>query len=118
MLVDDEKALRHALRRVLEARGIQVVAEAGDGEEAVNLAQEVRPEAILMDLRMPILDGIEASRRIRELDPDAKIVILSAYSDPSLQEEARAAGVLGWLVKGDPPDEMCSRLLELTASGA
>jgi CheY-like chemotaxis protein len=112
LLTDDEVPLRRALRRICEARGIDVVGEAADGAEAVRLARTLEPDAVLMDLRMPVMDGIEATREIKDTHPGIIVMFLSAYADPGLQREAEEAGGVGWFIKGDPPRELCDRLLE------
>ena len=91
MVVDDEPAVRSVLVEILEDAGFSVVATASDGAEAVELACRHAPEAILMDMRMPKLDGIRATREICAKGSH-RIVLLSAYQDPALQEEARVAG--------------------------
>jgi DNA-binding NarL/FixJ family response regulator len=116
LLSDDWEPLRRALRRICEARGIDIVGEAATGVEAVQLAQDLEPDAVLMDLRMPDMDGIEATRRIKESHPGIIVIFLSAYADPSLQKEAKEAGGSGWFLKGDPPRELCDRLLECAQS--
>ena len=103
LIVEDEAMLRHALADMLEAKGIRVAAEAQDGEEAVRLASEIRPDVVLMDLRMPAMDGIEATRRIKDLLPRTQVLVLSAYDDPGLHRSAEEAGVFCYLVKGCAP---------------
>jgi DNA-binding NarL/FixJ family response regulator len=116
LLSDDEAPLRRILRRLCEARGIDVVGEAANGVEAVHLARSLKPDAVLMDLRMPIMDGVEATRKIKDSNPGILVIFLSAYADASLQREAEEAGGDGWYLKGDPPRELCDRLLEYAAS--
>jgi DNA-binding NarL/FixJ family response regulator len=113
LLAEDDDALRRAFRRVLEARGMEVVGEAANGAEAVAMAQSVAADVVLTDLRMPIMDGIEATRQIMVGGPPPIVIILSAYADPSLQEEARAAGAIGWLQKGCSPRELCEKVYAL-----
>ena len=113
LLADDEVALRSAFRRVLEARGVEVVGVAENGAELVKLSREVTADLILTDLRMPVMDGIEAARTILENGPPPIVVILSAYVDPSLLEEAKQAGVSAWLKKGLRSRELCERIFEI-----
>ena len=103
LIVEDEPMLRHALADMLEAKGIRVAGEARDGHEAVRLASELRPEVVLMDLRMPGMDGIEATRQIKTALPRIQVLVLSAYDDPGLHRSAEEAGVFCYLVKGCAP---------------
>jgi len=100
VVVDDDEAVRTVLSHVLADEGLEVVGVAGDGAAAVCLAESLRPDAIVLDVRMPGIGGIEAARRIRPIDPDVRLVMLSAYDDPTLQQEAAAAGASVFLVKG------------------
>ncbi|MGH2934685.1 MAG: response regulator transcription factor [Gaiellaceae bacterium] len=105
LVVDDDAAVRGVLSNVLADEGFEVVGAAADGAEAVELARSLRPDTILLDVRMPGVDGIEAARRIRALDPGVRLVMLSAYDDPTLLREAADAGASRFLVKGCPlPD--------------
>ena len=100
VVVDDDEAVRTVLSHVLADEGLEIVGVAGDGDAAVSLAEALRPDAIVLDVRMPGIGGIEAARRIRPNDPDVRLVMLSAYDDPTLQQEANAAGASSFLVKG------------------
>jgi DNA-binding NarL/FixJ family response regulator len=104
VLVDDEPDFRETLRDMLSDQGFAVVAEAGDGEEAVRSVARTNPDVVLMDLRMPTMDGIQATRSIKSQFPNVQVVMLSAYGDPALQTGADEAGVYCYLVKGCPPD--------------
>jgi len=99
LLVDDHTMLRQGLRRGLEAEGIQVVGEAGDGESAVRLALELRPDVVLMDVSMPTVDGIEATRRLMKADARQHVVILTMHMDRALIDLALRAGAAGYLTK-------------------
>lgn len=100
VLADDHMVVREGLRRLLEAeQDIEVVGEAATGREAVDLARKVRPAVIVMDIAMPHLNGLEATRQIREIVPDAKVIILSAHSDDAYIESAMALGAQGYLIK-------------------
>jgi len=102
VLAEDDVELRDVLRDLLEDRGLRIVGEAGNGEEAVDVATRVLPDVVLMDLRMPMLNGIEATKRIKEQGLRMEVVILSAYDDPGLNEGAQEAGAFAYLVKGCP----------------
>jgi response regulator NasT len=98
LIAEDETLIRLDLRQLLEAEGLAVCAEARDGQEAVDLARETQPDAAILDMKMPNLDGIEAARRIYAERP-IPIVMLTAYADPALVERAIGAGVFAYLVK-------------------
>jgi DNA-binding NarL/FixJ family response regulator len=108
LLADDHRMLRDALRRSLEEVGITVVGEAGDGEEAVRMAELLQPDVILMDVTMPDVSGIEATRRIRERFPAIRVVVLTMHGDPETQTQAIRAGASGFLGKDCPMDEVLS----------
>ena len=99
MLVDDHTMIRQGLRRGLEAEGIRVVAEAGNGEDAIRLALEHRPDVVLMDVSMPTIDGIEATRRLMKADARQRIVMLTMHMDKKLIDQAIRAGAVGYLTK-------------------
>ena len=98
LIAEDETIIRLDLRELLESAGFDVVAEARDGEEAVELARTQAPELALLDVKMPKLDGIDAARRILEERP-IPIVMVTAYGEQELVERAVEAGVFGYLVK-------------------
>jgi DNA-binding NarL/FixJ family response regulator len=103
LVVDDDQGFREMLRDFLIDDGFEVVGEAGDGEEAVTLTEQLLPEVVLMDLRMPRMDGIEATRVIKAARPTIQVIILSAYEDPGLKRGAEEVGVYCYLIKGCPP---------------
>ena len=113
LLADDEEPLRTSLRRVLEAKGMDVVGVVENGAEAVQLSLTVEYDVLLIDLKMPLMDGIEAARQISNRETSPIIIMHSAYGDPSLMEEARAAGVKVWVQKGIRPRELCERIFEI-----
>lgn len=102
MIVDDDSLVALSLRTQLEALGHRVVGEASNGADAIRLTQSVDPDLILMDIKMPEMDGLAASRAIMQQQP-AAIILLTSYSDPELVAEADEAGVQAYLVK--PVDE-------------
>jgi NarL family two-component system response regulator YdfI len=100
LIADDHMVVREGLRTVLEVAGdIELVGEATDGAEAVRLAAEVTPDVVLMDLRMPNVDGIEALRQIRADYPEIEVVILTTYDDDDLIVQGLRAGARGYLLK-------------------
>jgi DNA-binding NarL/FixJ family response regulator len=116
MLVDDHRMLREGLRRSMEQSGFEIVGEAGDGEEAVRVATTVRPDVILMDVTMPVLDGVEATRRIRQTLTDTQVVMLTMHADKDVLTNAIRAGAAGYLVKDCSTDEI-AQAVRLAASG-
>ncbi|MED1916537.1 ANTAR domain-containing response regulator [Brevibacillus sp. DP1.3A] len=105
MVVDDEPIIRMDLREMLENEGYLVVAEAKNGEEAVSLAHRHKPDLIIMDVKMPVLNGIKASSIIRSFS-DSSILLLTAYSQKELVQDARKAGVTAYLVKPVSEDDL------------
>ena len=100
MVVDDHPLMRDSLRRVLENTGeFEIVGQAADGEEAVPLAQDLSPDAVIMDVLMPGMGGVEACREIVELLPDARVLMLTASTDDDAVIAAVAAGATGYVVK-------------------
>jgi DNA-binding NarL/FixJ family response regulator len=116
LLADDHRILREGLRRSIEAQGLEVVGEAADGEEAVELAEQLRPDVVLMDLSMPVLDGVEATRRIRERRPEVRVVVLTMHADEATMARAVRVGADGYLVKDCSSDEIADTL-RLVAAG-
>src|SRR4029450_9936615 len=112
LLVDDQSGMRTALRNLLQDEGIMVVGEAADGKEGVARARALSPDVVLMDLRMPRLNGIQATREIKRLLPLTQVVIFTAYDDPGIQRNAAEVGVHAYLVKGCPPRVILSTVLE------
>lgn len=105
MVVDDEPIIRMDLREMLENEGYSVVAEAKNGEEAVSLAHRHKPDLIIMDVKMPVMNGIKASSIIRTFS-DSSILLLTAYSQKELVQDARKAGVTAYLVKPVSEDDL------------
>ena len=99
LLADDHQMLRQAVRRALEDSGLTVVGEAADGNEAVNLVQTLLPDVVLMDVSMPVLDGIEATRRITAAGSRARILVLTMHDEDALRARAIRAGAAGFLTK-------------------
>jgi DNA-binding NarL/FixJ family response regulator len=100
VLVDDQRVVREGLAMVLGLMpDVEVLASAADGEEAIALVQRLAPQVVLMDLRMPRVDGVEATRRIGERHPDTKVVVLTTYADDHTVIQALRAGACGFLTK-------------------
>ena len=99
LLADDHQMLRQAVRRALEEAGLDVVGEASDGDQAVALTQSLRPDVVLMDVSMPVIDGIEAARRIAASGSSSKVVVLTMHDEDALRAKAIRAGAVGFLTK-------------------
>lgn len=108
LLVDDQVLFVENLRFVLQARtdDIEVTAIAHDGAEAVACVEAVRPDIVLMDVRMPVMDGVEAARRIHEAHPDVRIVMLTTFDNDDWVHQALRCGAVGYLLKQIPPEEL------------
>ena len=106
LVVDDHDVLRQALAELLVQAGFDVVGEAGDGADAVAVAKRLHPDVVLLDLRMPVLSGLDAAPLIREACPDTQVVLLSAFESPALEQQALDAGCFAYLVKGGPPGDL------------
>jgi DNA-binding NarL/FixJ family response regulator len=107
LLVDDQALVRAGFRMILDAEDdIEVVGEASDGLEAVEAARRLTPDVVLMDVRMPNLDGIEATRRILGLDGDAKVLMLTTFDLDEYVYEALRAGASGFMLKDAPPEQL------------
>lgn len=100
IVVDDDDDVRSALDELLREEGVEVVGLAADGDEGVSLALSLSPDVILLDVRMPRLNGLDAARQLRLQLPSTKIVMLSAYDDKALISEAEQIGVDAFLIKG------------------
>lgn len=111
VIADDHRIVRQGLKLLIEKQeGMRVTAEAEDGAEAVRLAAEVSPDLIIMDVSMPVLNGIEATRRIRERHPSIRVVALSMHSDRRFVIETLKAGAHGYLLKDCAFEEMASAI--------
>jgi DNA-binding NarL/FixJ family response regulator len=121
LLVDDQLLVRAGFRMILEGEpDIEVVGEAGDGRAGVELARRLRPDVVLMDIRMPTLDGVEATRQLapRELGSRAKILILTTFDADEYVIEALRAGASGFLLKDSPPEQFLEAIRIVAAGDA
>lgn len=116
MLADDHQMLREGLRRSMLEQGFDVVGEASDGMEAVEVAYRLRPDVILMDVTMPELDGVEATRRIRQSLPETRVVMLTMHADQDVLANAIRAGASGYLVKDCSTEEIADAV-RMAATG-
>lgn len=119
MLVDDHEVVRTGLRTFLDTQpGFQVVAEAEDGEAAIRTALEVRPDVVVMDISMPGMDGLEATRRLKSEWPQAAVLALTVHEDKRLFLEMLSAGVAGYLTKRAAADELVQAIQTVLAGNA
>jgi DNA-binding NarL/FixJ family response regulator len=119
LVVDDQSMVRAGFRLLLSGEAdIEVVAEAKDGLEAVDQAARVRPTVVLMDIRMPELDGLEATRRILAADDRARVLILTTFDLDEYVYEALRAGASGFVLKDDPPEQLLAAIRTVAAGDA
>lgn len=119
LLADDQSLVRAGFRMILKAEpGIAVVGEAGDGNEAVALARELQPNVVLMDIRMPVLDGIEATRRVVVDDSSPRVLVLTTFDLDEFVYGALRAGASGFLLKDAPEDQLLSAIRVIAAGGS
>lgn len=116
LVADDQAVVRGGLRLILETHGIEVVGEAGDGREAVTMTHELRPDVVLMDIRMPVLDGIEATRQLVAGNATTKVLILTTYGVDEYVYEGLCAGAAGFILKTEPPERLV-HAVEVVAAG-
>lgn len=116
LVVDDSALMRSGLQCMLDSQpDLRVVGLADDGEAGLRQAQELRPGVVLMDLRMPGMDGIEATRRLKAMDPCPTVVVLTANCGSAVVRDAFAAGADGFLLKDMPPEQLLRALRDLPA---
>jgi DNA-binding NarL/FixJ family response regulator len=117
LIADDQALVRVGLRKILESEPeLTVVGEASDGEEAVDGARRLRPDVVLMDIRMPVLDGIEATRRIADAQPGTRVLMLTTFALDTYVYDALRAGASGFMLKDAPPEEIAAAV-RIVASG-
>ena len=119
VVADDQTVVRSGLRMILEAHeSIRVVGEAADGEQAVDLVRLLDPDVVLMDIRMPVLDGIAATRRLTREQARARVLVLTTYGLDEYVYEALAAGASGFLLKTDDPERLVDGVRVVAAGNA
>jgi len=106
LVVDDHTLMRQGLRRILEEAGMTVIGEAENGAQAVDLATRLEPDVVLMDIQMPGMDGIEATRNIKKVKAETTVVILTMHEEEAFLFEAIKAGAIGYLLKSRAPQEL------------
>jgi DNA-binding NarL/FixJ family response regulator len=116
LIVEDQRIVREGLRAVLEDEDeIAIVGEAANGQEAIDLFAQLQPDVVLMDLQMPVIDGPEATRRIRKLSPDARILVLTTYATDEFIFKALRAGAQGYLLKDASANELLGAIHSIHA---
>lgn len=119
LLVDDTRMFREGLRMVIKVEpDMTVVGVAGDGAEGLNLARQERPDVVLMDIRMPVMDGVEATRRLKAELPDTHVIMLTTFSDDEYIFDAIRAGAVGYLIKDMPVEDLISAIRAVYQGGA
>ena len=118
LLADDNAFVRKSLGELCSASGdLVVVAQCADGDEVIAAAEETRPDVVLLDLTMPRVGGLEAARGLLVVQPDARVVFLTATSSAAANREAHAVGAVGYLLKDVDPDELCRLVRHVAAGG-
>jgi len=116
LIADDQRLFAEALEAILATDGrIQVVGRAGNGEAAVDLARDERPDVVLMDIAMPVMDGIRATEVIREDVPEARVIVLTGSDAPQDVSRARAAGAAGFVTKDQIAGDLVRAILDAAA---
>jgi DNA-binding NarL/FixJ family response regulator len=110
LIVDDHPMVREGLRSMLEPAGVEIVGEAGSGEEALRVAEVSRPEVVLLDLELPDLDGLAVLQRLTTLDRKAAVLVITMHDDPALVRRAVEAGAAGYVLKGVGRRELLAAL--------
>ena len=118
LVADDQDLVRSGLEMVVAARGCEVVGTAADGREAVRLTRELQPDVVLMDIRMPVMDGIAATRAIVAESLPSRVLVLTTYDVDSYVYEALGAGAAGFLLKATPPDRLVEGIRTVAAGEA
>ena len=111
VLADDEAMVRAGLRLLVDGEAdLEVVGEAVDGEDAVRTVERTRPDVVLMDIRMPRMNGLDAAREVLALDPAPRVLVLTTFDEDEVVDEALRRGVTGFLLKSSPPEEMVAAI--------
>lgn len=111
LLVDDQPLFREGMYAILSAQpGLEVVGEAANGREALRLAAILRPAVVLMDVQMPVLDGIAATRRLRAIQPDCRVIMLATFDSEEVITKSLQAGAVGFLLKGTPTAKLVAAI--------
>ncbi len=117
IIADDHPMVREGLASMLTAKGIDIVGEASTGREAIELVKSVKPSVVLMDVRMPDLDGLEACRLLHRDQPDLPVIIVTTYENPAYMAKAVSAGAAGYILKGTTRDELLQAVRAVSEGG-
>jgi DNA-binding NarL/FixJ family response regulator len=118
LLADDHQMVRQALKALLDGEGFEVCGEAGNGEQAIKLAAEQRPDVAVLDVAMPVLNGLEAAQEIKKISPKTKIVLLTMHSESNFVLRALRAGAKGFLLKTHAAEDLVRALQEVSRGGS
>jgi two-component system chemotaxis response regulator CheY len=113
MTVDDSPITRKMIRKALEPEGFLIVGEAGNGKQAVELYERIKPDVITMDVTMPIMDGLDAAAAIKKINPRQRIIMLSAMGDKDIVAEAQSRGISDFCSKPFKPQEMVEKVVKV-----
>ena len=117
VLCDDHEIVREAIKaRMADQEGVEIVGEAADGDECIEKVRELEPDVAIIDIELPGMDGIEATRKILEARPETKVIVFTAHAQPDLLSLAMRAGASGYVLKSAPPEDI-SRAVEVVAGG-
>lgn len=114
LLADDHLIVRQGLKALLEREGLEVVGEAADGRQAIRLAAALRPDVVVLDLSMPVLNGLDAAREMLEARPDARVILLTVYTEDHYILEAIRAGIRGYVVKTEAIADLVEAIQEVS----
>lgn len=117
LLADDHAVVRQGLKSLLENEGFEVVAEASDGQQAVELSEKLCPDAAVLDVAMPMLNGIDAARQISKISPRTKIILLTMLTEDHYVLESLRAGVKGYVLKSKNAEELANAIREVCRGG-
>jgi DNA-binding NarL/FixJ family response regulator len=113
LLADDHALIRQGLKALLEKQGCQVVCEASDGQEALRFAEKAQPEVAILDVSMPVLNGVDAARELKKTSPKTKVILLTQHDEDQYVTEALRAGVRGYVLKSQAADDLVHAIREV-----
>jgi two-component system, NarL family, response regulator NreC len=113
LLADDHALIRQGLKALLETQGFQVVGEASDGQESLRLAEKTRPDVAILDISMPVLNGVDAARQLKKLSPNVKIVLLTQHDEDQYVTEALRVGAKGYVLKSQAANDLVQAIREV-----